>query len=74
MTLWHSWYSLKTAYFANIQQIKPRVPECHSAMTKIFDDADSSLRGRTKRVFGYGIGAVTTKEQPRKNERTTNGR
>ena len=48
-----------------------KVPKFHD---KIFDDADSSLRGRTKTVFGYGIGAVTTKEQPRKNERTTNGR
>ena len=47
-----------------------KVPKFHD---KIFDDADSSLSVRTKRVCGYGIGAVTTKEQPRKNERTTNG-
>ena len=46
-----------------------KVPKFHD---KIFDDADSSSSGRTKRVCWYGTGGVTTKEQPRKNERTTN--
>ena len=41
-------------------------------MTKIFDDADSSSSGRTKKVCGYGTGGVTTKEQLRNNQGRTN--
>lgn len=52
MTLWHSWHSSEMIYMANIQQTTQRVPECHSATTKLL----SNIIRPNRRRLGIGVG------------------